>query len=99
PKQKKFDPEGKGFDHATAKRAGLKRDATGHMQSILPIQPGLGRVLKGTKHNTFFKTERAERNRGNVIVTGPDKTRFSVNPHRLSRGSEIDLRKDFKRKK
>ncbi len=98
PKNKKFDPQGSGFDIKAAKRAGLKRNKSGHFQSVLPIQPGLGRILKGAKHPTFAKTKRAERNLGNVIVTGPGKSLFSVNLFKLTKGQTEDLKRGFKLK-
>ena len=79
----KFDAQGSGFDSEGAKRAGLRPDKTGHMPSVLPIRPGLGRILKGAKHPTFFKTRRAERNLGNAIVNFAGSL-FSVNLRKLA---------------
>ena len=42
-----------GYNYEEAKKRGIKRDATGHMQSRVP-ETGL--ILKGRKHPTIYKT-------------------------------------------
>ena len=69
-----FDAEGDGFDDATAKAHGLKRDATGHLGSVVPVTEaqiaelgvpeGSFMLLKGKKHPTFDKAVAAEEARG-----------------------------------
>jgi len=63
-KRKSFDPEGSGYDDATARSAGLKRDKTGHMGSL---DPRTGQVLKGRKHKTWDLMEKEETRRGSRI--------------------------------
>lgn len=76
-KSKTFDPEGSGYDYATARRHGLEPDKSGHWPSRVPQT---GQILKGRKHPTFHKTEDAEKKIGNVIRKGEDGGYFSNNP-------------------
>ncbi len=64
PRRKPFDPEGRGFDHASAARAGLKANKGGHFPSRVP-ETGL--ILKGRRHPTFNKTVAAEKRLGFTI--------------------------------
>lgn len=80
-----FDFQGKGFDTETALRAGLTPDNTGHFQSVLPIQPGLGLILKGRSHPSFLLTEQGERKLGNSIIEFGGRL-YSVNLSRLNIG-------------
>lgn len=59
-----FDPEGEGYDYATARAAGLRPDSTGHWPSR---EPNTGQLLKGKKHKTFHLTEQGERAAGYEI--------------------------------
>jgi hypothetical protein len=61
----KFDSEGEGYDYDSAKKHGLKADDTGHWPSRVP-QTGL--LLKGRKHKTWHKTEKAEKELGYKII-------------------------------
>ena len=82
-----FDPEGEGFDMATALANGMKRDETGHMGSVVPTSPeqvkelGLPQdsfmLLKGKSHSTFPLAVDAERERGFKIIKKGDRF-FSV---------------------
>ena len=64
-----FDPEGSGYDYESAKKYGIKPtiDITGKekWQSRVP-QTGL--LLKGKKHETWWKTERDEKAAGYLII-------------------------------
>ncbi len=60
-----FDPEGSGYDMATAVRAGLKPDETGHWPSR---DPTTGQLLKGRGHKTWHLTEDGERQAGYRII-------------------------------
>lgn len=64
-----FDPEGSGYDIATAIESGAEPDAQGHLPSI---DPRTGMVLKGRKYPTWDKTIEAEAARGSIVVKGPD---------------------------
>ena len=50
---KKYD-----YDHKYADKIGVKPDATGHRQSL---DPKTGRILKGIKHPTIYKTRKTDR--------------------------------------
>ena len=54
-----------GYDYEEAKRRGIKRDSTGHMQSRIPET---GRILKGKKHPTIYKTKKIEKAFGYKII-------------------------------
>jgi hypothetical protein len=54
-----------GYDYEEAEKRGIKRDATGHMQSRVPET---GRILKGKKHPTIYKTKAIEKALGYKIV-------------------------------
>ncbi len=62
--KKPFDPEGSGYDYHRARKAGIKRDATGHYQSR---DPKTGQILKGRGHATFHKTVKGEKEAGYEI--------------------------------
>jgi hypothetical protein len=64
PAPNKFDPDGSGYDYATAKQFGLKPDATGHWPSRVP---STGMLLKGKKHSTWWMTEESEARGGYEI--------------------------------
>lgn len=69
-----FDPEGSGYDHATAKKAGITRGKDGHFPSR---EPKSGRILKGRKHKTFHKTVVGEAKAGFEIFKGKDGNYYS----------------------
>ena len=66
PKQapRKFNPHGRGYDYRSARAAGLSPDATGHWPSR---EPKSGLILKGRAHETYHKTEAAEKRAGHTI--------------------------------
>jgi len=69
-----FDPDGTGYDYATALAAGLGPDETGHWPSR---DPRTGQILKGRKHETFSLTEQGERDSGYRISRGDGGRYFS----------------------
>ena len=69
-----FDPEGEGYDYATALKAGMKPDKTGHWSSR---EPKSGQLLKGRKHKTFHKTISGEKKAGYKIYKGKDGKYYS----------------------
>lgn len=56
-----FDPEGEGYDYASAIEAGIRADETGHWPSR---EPKTGLILKGRGHETYHKTEASEKKAG-----------------------------------
>ena len=70
-----FDPEGSGYDMATAKAAGLKPDDTGHWPSR---DPNTGQLLKGRGHKTFYLTEEGEAKAGYKIRKGEGGRYYST---------------------
>ena len=70
---KKFDPEGKGYDYETAKKYGIKKDEKGHLPSRAPS----GQILKGRKHPTFEKTLKGEKEAGYKIYKGKNGKYYS----------------------
>lgn len=64
PSQQKFDPEGSGYDYASARKWGITPDASGHWASRVP-QTGL--LLKGRRHKTWWMTEESEKRGGYEI--------------------------------
>lgn len=75
-----FDPEGSGYDFASAERAGLTADSTEHWPSRVPEGPNAGLLLKGRGHPTWDKTLAAEDSLGNSVMQGPDKRWYSYAP-------------------
>jgi len=69
-----FDPEGSGYDYATAIEYGITPDKTGHWPSRVPQT---GQILKGRKHETFYKTIRGEDRAGYKIQKGKDGKYYS----------------------
>jgi len=59
-----FDPEGSGYDYATALKYRLGPDKTGHWPSRVPQT---GQILKGQKHPTYHKTIQGEKKAGYEI--------------------------------
>ncbi len=79
PKQKKFDPEGSGFDIDTALAAGMIRDSVrGHYGSVVPasekereehkLPKGSFLMLKGKKHKSWKKGVEGEENLGRRVI-------------------------------
>lgn len=64
----RFDPEGIGYDYATAAKYGMNRDISGHMGSLAPLGETKGLVLKGRKHPTWDLMVDVERQRGYRVV-------------------------------
>ena len=65
-KQKKFDPEGTGYDSAGSAAAGYPRMKPNEHQGS--FDPRTGRLLKGIRHKSIHRTVEAEAKRGNEIV-------------------------------
>ncbi|KKN42505.1 hypothetical protein LCGC14_0712660 [marine sediment metagenome] len=59
-----FDPEGTGYDMASARAFGMKPDKTGHYSSR---EPTTGLLLKGRKHKTWHLTTKGESKAGYEI--------------------------------
>ena len=79
-KQRKlFEPEGSGYDNATAKALGIRPNKSGHFPSRVP---STGLILKGRKHPTFQKTIDAEKKHGNIIRKRKDGRYYSNKPTR-----------------
>ena len=64
-----------GYDYKAAAAAGIERDETGHMSSR---DPETGRILKGAKHPTIYKTKKFEKALGYKIRIGKDGKMYSV---------------------
>ena len=83
-----FDPEGAGYDQATADAIGMARDKTGHMGSVAPVSPekavelglpdGSYVMLKGKNHETWDKAVKAEKARGAKVIKAKDGRYYSV---------------------
>lgn len=69
-----FDPEGTGYDDASAAQYGLAADETGHFPSRVP-QTGL--LLKGRGHKTWPLTVAGEEEAGYEIHKGQDGRYYS----------------------
>ena len=69
-----FDPEGSGYDYASAKTAGVKPDEGGHWPSR---NPKTGMLLKGRGHKTWHKTIAGEEAAGYAIRRGDDGRYYS----------------------
>ena len=72
--EKKFDPEGTGYDYVTAIKAGMKPDSLGKWDSR---EPKSGQILKGQKHETDDKTVKGEKEAGYEIYKGKDGKYYS----------------------
>ena len=59
-----FDPEGSGYDYASAEKYGLKPGANKHWQSR---EPSTGLLLKGREHETWDLLEKGEEEAGYEI--------------------------------
>jgi len=74
PKKRKFNPEGRGYDYESARKAGLGADETGHWPSR---NPKTGQILKGRSHSTYGKTLKGEAKAGYEIYKGPTGKYYS----------------------
>lgn len=74
PRAKVFNPEGAGYDYATAQKHGLGPDKSGHWPSRVPET---GVLLKGRKHKTWHKTVQGEEAANHRIIKR-GKRYFSV---------------------
>jgi hypothetical protein len=73
-----FDPEGDGYDYATAETVGMKANDDGHWGSVAPVSPELIEklklpkesyiLLKGRKHKTWDLAVAAEKDRGFKVI-------------------------------
>jgi len=88
--QRRFDPDGGGYDWDAAHSAGLEPDETGHMPSLVP-ETGL--VLKGIKHPTFYKTLEAEKKLGNVIIRIAKDRYYSIPKTELPKFKGVEVLK------
>jgi len=61
----KFDPEGAGYDHETAKEFGLVPDALGNMPAVF-FETGM--ILYGKLNHRFKRIVALEEYKGNKIV-------------------------------
>ena len=77
-----FDPEGDGYDYATAEKYGLGPDESGHYPSRVPET---GQLLKAINHPTFHLTEQAEEKLGNIIFKGKDGFYYSLSKDEMDR--------------
>ena len=78
-----FDPEGFDYDLESARAFGMRRDASGHMGSVVPAsstaikQHGLPQgsylMLKGRQHETWDKAIAAEEARGSRVKKFGDR--------------------------
>ena len=68
-----FEPMGGGYDMKAARKAGMKRDKTGHMYSRSPS----GQILKGMYHPTFYKTIIGEKKAGYEMYKGDSGKLYS----------------------
>ena len=62
--KRQFNPEGRGYDYAGARAAGLSPNKSGHWPSR---DPRSGKILKGWNHPTIGKTKAGEARLGNSI--------------------------------
>ena len=69
-----FDPEGSGYDYATATKYNIQPDASGHYPSVVPET---GQILKGKKHPTYRATAKKEKQLGREIYKGDDNLYYS----------------------
>ena len=71
-----FDPDGDGYDYATAKMAGLSPNEEGHWPSRVPSGPLKGLILKGRRHETWHKTVERDKRLGYGITKDPNTKRY-----------------------
>ena len=108
PAKRKFQPEGTGYDYASAKAAGMGPDGTGidkgHWGSVtlasdavrqkynLPDESYM--VLKGRSHETFFKAVLGEQARGFKVIKRGNRY-FSVPKSFSGKGEFQDVFKNM----
>jgi hypothetical protein len=80
-----FDAESADYDMASALKAGLAADATGHWPSR---DPSTGMLLKGRAHPTWHKTEQGEMDAG-YEITKRDGRYFSGPRQRPVNGAPV----------
>jgi hypothetical protein len=90
-KLRPFDPEGDGYDYATAEASGLGPDETGHWPSR---DPQSGKILKGKGHETFSLTEQGELEAGHEITKGEDGAYYSQPKPKLGLFDEFRARNE-----
>lgn len=73
-KESTFDPEGSGYDYKTARKSGIKPNASGHWPSR---DPKTKRILKGRNHHTYYLTILGETEAGYEIYKGKDGHYYS----------------------
>ena len=69
-KKPKFNPEGRGYDYESARKAGIGPDKSGHWPSR---EPKSGLILKGRSHPTYSKTKAGETRAGYEIKKRGDR--------------------------
>ena len=91
-----FDPEGTGYDDATAKKYGYKptlgADGKMHMQSR---SPETGLLLKGRKHKTWDLLVKGEEEAGYEIYKGEDGRYYSRPKKKGDILDQIDKQRDL----
>jgi hypothetical protein len=111
---KKFDPESSDFDYESAKKAGMKptidpKDGKPHWGSVVPatqqekekhsLPKGSYKIVKGKKHNTYWKAEDAEKSRGANVVKKGDRY-YSVpgihmsEKNKMKKGGMVKCKRD-----
>lgn len=72
-----FDPQGSGYDYASALAHGIRRDpvAGGHLYSR---DPKTGQELKGAAHPTFWMGLQGDKDAGYSTFVGPDQRYYST---------------------
>jgi len=80
-KKRPFNPFGKGYDIKTAKKAGMKRKASGKNKGHLgSLEPKSGMVLKGMRHKSATQMKAVEELLDNQIKYNPNKGRYYSSP-------------------
>ena len=87
--KQEFDPEGSGYDYASAKKFGMTPDETGHWSSR---EPTTGLLLKGKGHETWSKTVAGEKEAGYEIFKGDDGRYYSQPIDRTKFGPDFSPR-------
>ena len=89
------------YDYASARKAGLFPDKTGHWPSRVPSGENEGLILKDYRHPTFDLTIKGEQAEGNAFIERMGRLySFGKNDPRIAGGSPVDLtlREALKRK-
>ena len=69
----KFNPEGSGYDYESAKKHGIKPETIKGKKKWQSRVPETGLLLKGKKHETWWKTERNAKAKGYLIKKKGDR--------------------------